>query len=222
MVDTKDNVNETLRTNLKHYLDLRGIKQTEFAEMLDVSEATISKWLSGKTSPRMKKIDLICELLKVSREDLLYEHEFVDEEPIAASNLYTVTTRDFPLLGTIAAGQPIFAEETVPVLVSGVAHTDADFCLKVQGDSMINAKINDGDIVFIRKQSVVEDGEIAAVLISELYGDTATLKRVYYDKEENKIQLIAENPKYPPLTFSGEKLNDIRILGKAVALQTPL
>lgn len=222
MVDVKDNVSETLRFNLKHYLDIRGVKQTEFANMLDVSEATVSKWLSGKTSPRMKKIDIICELLKVSREDLLYEHEFVDEEPIDAGNLYTATTRDFPLLGTIAAGEPIYTEETVPVLVSGVEHTGADFCLKVQGDSMINAKINDGDIVFIRKQPMVENGEIAAVLISELYGDTATLKRVYYDKDENKIQLIAENPKYPPLTFSGEKLNDIRILGKAVALQTPL
>lgn len=221
-MDNKNvNVNEVLRANLKHYLDLHEIKQTDFAEMLDVSEATISKWLSGKTSPRMKKLDAICGILNVSREDLLYEHDFEEDEPIPASNLYTATVKDFPLLGTIAAGQPIFAEETVPVLVSGAAGIDADFCLKIQGDSM-TPKIKDGDIVFIRKQSMVEDGEIAAVLITELYGDTATLKRVYYDKEENKIQLIAENPKYPPLSYSGEQLNDIRILGKAVALQTPL
>lgn len=222
MIDAKDNVNEILRVNLEHYLNARNLKQADLARGLGVSEATISKWLSGKSSPRMKKIDDICKILDVKREDLLYEHDFVEEEPIAASNLYTATIREFPLLGTIAAGQPIFAEETVPVPISGAVGIDADFCLKVQGDSMINAKINDSDIVFIRKQSMVEDGEIAAVLISELYGDTATLKRVYYDKEENKIQLIAENPKYPPLTFSGEKLNDIRILGKAVALQTPL
>lgn len=222
MIDVKDNVNEILRINLEHYLNARNLKQADLARGLGVSEATISKWLSGKSSPRMKKIDDICKILDVKREDLLYEHDFVEEEPIAASNLYTATIREFPLLGTIAAGQPIFAEETVPVPISGAVGIDADFCLKVQGDSMINAKINNGDIVFIRKQSMVEDGEIAAVLISELYGDTATLKRVYYDKEENKIQLIAENPKYPPLSYSGERLNDIRILGKAVALQTPL
>lgn len=222
MIDAKDNVNEILRVNLEHYLNVRNLKQADLARGLGVSEATISKWLSGKSSPRMKKIDDICKILGVKREDLLYEHDFAEEEPISASNLYTATIREFPLLGTIAAGQPIFAEETIPVPVSGAVGIDADFCLKVQGDSMINAKINDGDIVFIRKQSMVEDGEIAAVLITELYGDTATLKRVYYDKEENKIQLIAENPKYPPLSYSGERLNDIRILGKAVALQTPL
>lgn len=222
MIDAKDNVNEIHRVNLEHYLNVRNLKQADLARGLGVSEATISKWLSGKSSPRMKKIDDICKILGVKREDLLYEHDFAEEEPISASNLYTATIREFPLLGTIAAGQPIFAEETIPVPVSGAVGIDADFCLKVQGDSMINAKINDGDIVFIRKQSMVEDGEIAAVLISELYGDTATLKRVYYDKIENKIQLIAENPKYPPLSYSGERLNDIRILGKAVALQTPL
>ena len=221
MIDAKDNVNEILRVNLEHYLNVRNLKQADLARGLGVSEATISKWLSGKSSPRMKKIDDICKILGVKREDLLYEHDFAEEEPISASNLYTATVKDFPLLGTIAAGQPIFAEETVPVLVSGAAGIDADFCLKIQGDSM-TPKIKDGDIVFIRKQSMVEDGEIAAVLITELYGDTATLKRVYYDKEENKIQLIAENPKYPPLSYSGEQLNDIRILGKAVALQTPL
>ncbi len=221
MIDAKDNVNEILRINLEHYLNARNLKQADLARGLGVSEATISKWLSGKSSPRMKKIDDICKILGVKREDLLYEHDFAEEEPISASNLYTATVKDFPLLGTIAAGQPIFAEETVPVLVSGAASIDADFCLKIQGDSM-TPKIKDGDIVFIRKQSMVEDGEIAAVLITELYGDTATLKRVYYDKEENKIQLIAENPKYPPLSYSGEQLNDIRILGKAVALQTPL
>ena len=221
MIDAKDNVNEILRVNLEHYLNVRNLKQADLARGLGVSEATISKWLSGKSSPRMKKIDDICKILGVKREDLLYEHDFAEEEPISASNLYTAMVKDFPLLGTIAAGQPIFAEETVPVLVSGAAGIDADFCLKIQGDSM-TPKIKDGDIVFIRKQSLVEDGEIAAVLITELYGDTATLKRVYYDKEENKIQLIAENPKYPPLSYSGERLNDIRILGKAVALQTPL
>ena len=81
---------------------------------------------------------------------------------------------------------------------------------------MIGARIYDGDIVFIRKQEMVDDGEIAAVLID----DEATLKRVYYDQENNVIQLFAENPQYKTMRFVGEELNRIRILGKAVALQT--
>jgi repressor LexA len=79
---------------------------------------------------------------------------------------------------------------------------------------MIGARINDGDIVFIRKQSLVNNGEIAAVIID----DQATLKRVYL--ENNKLVLMAENPKYAPLIYVGEELNSIRILGKAVAFQS--
>ena len=81
---------------------------------------------------------------------------------------------------------------------------------------MIGARIQDGDIVFIRKQSIVENGEIAAVIID----NEATLKRVYYEKDKNKLFLQAENPKYPPLSYEGEELDHIRILGKAIVFQS--
>ena len=83
-------------------------------------------------------------------------------------------------------------------------------------DSMIGARIQDGDIVFIHKQEMVDDGEIAAVLID----DEATLKRVYYDQENGILQLFAENPQYKTMRFTGEELDHIRILGKAVAFQS--
>ena len=83
---------------------------------------------------------------------------------------------------------------------------------------MIGARIYDGDIVFIRKQEMVEDGEIAAVLI----GDEATLKRVYYDREAGVLSLFAENPKFKTKRFSGEEINQIKILGKAVAFQSDI
>lgn len=92
----------------------------------------------------------------------------------------------------------------------------ADFCLRACGDSMINARIYDGDIVFIREQPMVEKGEIAAVIIN----DEATLKRVYYYPEQNKIILNPENPAYEPFVYVGEELNSIRILGKAIAFQS--
>ena len=90
---------------------------------------------------------------------------------------------------------------------------DADFCLLCRGDSMIGARIRDGDIVYIRSQSEVDNGQIAAVVI----GDEATLKRVYYYPEKGQLTLQAENPQYEPLVYLGEELDEIRIAGLAVA-----
>ena len=87
----------------------------------------------------------------------------------------------------------------------------ADFCLRCNGDSMVGARIKDGDVVFIRQQPEVENGEIAAVIID----DEATLKRVYLSAD--KIILQPENPRYEPFVFVGEELSQIRIIGKAVA-----
>ena len=95
---------------------------------------------------------------------------------------------------------------------------NADFCLTAKGDSMINARIQDGDIVFIKEMPMVDNGEIAAVIID----DEATLKRVYYYPEKNKLVLQAENPKYEPWVYVNEELNEIRILGKAVYFMSNL
>ena len=132
------------------------------------------------------------------------------------SNVYPIELKKFPLLGEIACGEPIYADEDRESYVMAGANIRADFCLKAKGDSMTGTRIMDGDIVFIRKQDMVEDGEIAAVVID----DDATLKRVYYDREAGIIQLVAENPAYKPLVYTGSRLNEIHILGKAVAFQS--
>lgn len=116
-----------------------------------------------------------------------------------------------PLVGTIACGEPILASENIEGNVSAPEHIHADFALRCKGDSMINARIFDGDIVYIRQQPTVEDGEIAAVLIE----DEATLKRVHLFPDH--ISLEPENPQFRPLVYWGEEMNNIRILGKAVA-----
>lgn len=92
---------------------------------------------------------------------------------------------------------------------------DADFCLIMKGNSMNNARIMDGDIVFIRRQPEVENGEIAAVAID----DEATLKRFYRDEETGTITLVAENPLFPPMVFTAENQKNVYILGKATAIQ---
>ena len=127
-----------------------------------------------------------------------------------------ITVQSLPLLGGISCGKPIFASEHIETYVEFTTKIKADFCLKAKGDSMINARIYDGDIVFIRKQDTVENGEIAAVII----GDEATLKRVFYYPEDSKLVLQAENPKYEPFVYIRGELNTVRILGKAVAFQS--
>lgn len=126
-----------------------------------------------------------------------------------------ITVQRVPLLGSIHAGEPTYAEESFDgyaVLGSAVR---CDFALRVKGDSMVNARIYDGDIVFIRKQDTVENGEIAAVLLD----DETTLKRVRFLKNGRTV-LYPENPKYEPI-FIGEEgeTRSVRILGKAVAFQ---
>ena len=129
--------------------------------------------------------------------------------------LLPVTRRHVPLLGAIAAGQPIYAEQTVDDVACG-ASLQCDFALRVRGDSMIGARIHDGDIVFIHRQDDVADGQIAAVIID----DEATLKRVYHIR--NGLQLLSENPKYPPMVFTLQEYGSIRILGRAVGFSSRL
>ena len=131
-------------------------------------------------------------------------------------NVMPIKTKKLPILGSIACGEPIYAEEEHESFCAVGGEIDADFCLRAKGDSMIGARINDGDIVFIRAQDSVDNGEIAAVII----GDEATLKRVYYYPNEGKLVLSPENPRYAPLVYVGGELDSIKIIGKAVMFQS--
>ncbi len=200
----------------------KGYTQTELAELLGYkSRSSINKIeVEGRDIPRSSVIKF-AKALDVTPAYLMgWEDEPKPEQSLydRFDNLHPVKLKRFPLLGEIACGEPIYAEEDHESYVSADADIRADFCLKAKGDSMINADIHDGDVVFIRSQSMVENGEIAAVIIE----DEATLKRVYYDRENNRLQLIAENPKYAPLVYTGEELNYICILGKAVTLMREL
>lgn len=119
--------------------------------------------------------------------------------------------KKIPLVGDIACGEPILAQQNIEDYINCPENVDANFCLRCKGDSMIGARIHDGDIVYIHQQPTIENGEIAAVLID----NEATLKRVY--RQADKVILQPENPAYPPLVFVREEINQIRILGKAIA-----
>ena len=188
-----------------------GLTQLDVANAVGVSEATVSRWESGDiANMKRSRIASLASVLKMSPSIIMGWNE-EHEAPMPSNIIPMPAMRKVPLVGSIACGTPILAEENLDGTVEAPDHVRADFALRCKGDSMINARIFDGDIVYIRQQESVEHGEIAAVLI----GDEATLKRVYmYD---DCISLEAENPQYKPMVYRGEEMNNIRILGKAVA-----
>ena len=197
-----------------------GLTMADVAQSVGVSEATISRWESGDiANMKRDKIVSLAKALHVSPSCIMGWDEPETEDIVSSNkynNVFPIKTHKIPLLGDIACGEPIFASEDKESYVLAGTDIRADFCLRACGDSMINARIYDGDIVFIREQPMVEKGEIAAVIIN----DEATLKRVYYYPEQNKIILNPENPAYEPFVYVGEELNSIRILGKAIAFQS--
>lgn len=129
-----------------------------------------------------------------------------------------VSTQQIPLLGSIAAGAPILADEHIEEYIAISLDIKADFALRIKGDSMIDANIYDGDIVFIREQPTVENGEIAAVRIidSDTSDAVATLKRVY--KTPGGLMLLSENKAkaYPPIVVNKDTCDGAKIIGKAI------
>jgi repressor LexA len=213
----------TIGSRIRNRREELGLSQDELGKRLGYkSRSSINKIELDQRSLTQSKIKAIADALETTPSYIMGWNEpdvKLDEEDLKFfDNLFPIETKKFPLLGNIACGKPIFADEQFEAYVEAGANIKADFCLRAKGDSMIGARIYDGDIVFIHKQEMVDDGEIAAVLID----DEATLKRVYYDQENNVIQLFAENPQYKTMRFVGEELNHIRILGKAVALQTDI
>lgn len=198
--------------------------QTQLGERVNLSKANISKYEAGDLEPNLHTLCKFSEIFDVPTDYLLC----LSDNPIQnqtgielPENLRPITTQTFQILGNIACGAPLLAQEdaeTCTIVVEEGAEIHADFCLRATGDSMIGARIYDGDMVFIRKQEMVEDGEIAAVLIE----DEATLKRVKYDEFHKELSLFPENPLYPTMRFSGEQLSTIRILGKAVSFRSTL
>lgn len=219
---------------LKQIMSERGLRQVDILEACQpycekyntpLKKNDLSQYVSGKTEPRQDKLSILGMALKVNEAWLMgYDVPMREnKQPLSTEaltdkydNLFPIETKKIPLLGEIACGEPIYANEDRESYMEVGVDINADLCLKAHGDSMIGARILDGDIVFIRKQEMVENGEIAAVIID----NEATLKRVYYYPDSSKLVLQAENPAFEPLVYIGDELNNIHILGKAIAFQS--
>lgn len=175
------------------------------------SRSSINKIELGKSDISQTMIKMIATALNTTPSYIMGW-----ESDMPSNILPLPQTRLVPMLGAIACGEPVLAEQNIEAYVNVNADIPADFALKCKGDSMINARIFDGDIVYIRRQSDVDDGEIAAVLI-----DTeATLKRVR--RYPGKLVLSPCNPLYDDLIYTAEQLDSVRILGKAVAFTSTI
>lgn len=198
----------------KHDLTLEQV-----AQQVGVGRSTVRKWETGLiANMRRDKIEKLAKALHTTPGYLMgWEDDFTPDDYSLPANIIPMPEmRKIPLLGTIACGSPVFADEHMDGEVDIPSNIHADFALTCKGDSMINARIFDGDIVYIRKQETVENGEIAAVLIDS----EATLKRVKLLPD--RIILEPENPMYDPFVYRKEEMNEVRILGKAVAFTSSI
>jgi len=199
---------EILAKNVKDLMYKKRVSRTKLADDLGVKYSTLSDWLNGRTYPRVNSIAQIAKYFNVTPAAL------VDDSSAPTEVLQGVVS--IPLIGTIAGGEPILADDHiegyVKELKAGLPVGEL-FYLRVKGHSM-EPTIQDGSLVLINRQPEVEDGDIAAVLIN----DEATLKRVI--RRDGKIILMPDNRSYAPILLDRE--NENRILGKAIRVTVNL
>ena len=211
--------NSTFAQRLRMGLDVRQMTQAELSNRSKISKSSISHYLKGDWEGKQDAVYSIAQILNVSEAwlmgyDVPMEPDHPDSKPAAdsvpAGFIPLPKMHKIPLVGAITCGEPITAEQNLTGSVDVPDDIHCDFALRCKGDSMIGAGIHDRDVVYIRIQPEVENGEIAAVRI----GDEATLKRVYLHPDY--IELRPENPAYESIIRRREEMNDVHIEGKAV------
>ena len=204
-------IGEFIKTRRKEL----GLSADDLAAKIGKNRATVYRYESNYIEKLPADVLVpLAAALRVTPGDLISKGEgsaSISPSLQGVKNIVPIERRMVPVIGTIAAGTPILADEHIEAWVPCDARCRVDFGLKVQGDSMIDAGIEDGDIVFIQQVDDVDDGQMAAVCID----DTATLKYVY--KEKEGVTLNPANPRYRPMHFDASNCDNIYIVGRAVA-----
>lgn len=193
---------EIFSKNLKFYMNKENIDRNIICEKLDLKYSTFSDWYNGNKYPRIDKIELLANFLRIEKSDLIENHD----TPYYKSIRKTVK---IPVLGKVSAGIPITANQEVieyEELDIEMANTGTFFGLKVKGDSMFPYYMNN-DTVIIKKQDYCDNGNIAVVLIN---GDEAVVKRVLIN--DNGMTLQSYNPTYDPMVFTKKDIKDLPII----------
>lgn len=220
-MDQDIRLKKVFAANLKKYMKEHEVSQSEIAKVTGKSQQAVSSWLNSVRMPRMGVVETLANYFHIQKSDLLEEKEpdnTVSNSLLSISNIVPIQPKKLKVIGSIAAGSPIFAEEEYDVYVTPGEEVKCDYGLRVKGDSMIDDRINDGDLVFIKQQEMVENGQIAAVIID----DCATLKHFYYYPETDLVILKPANKNYEDMIFQGDQISNIRVLGKAVGFTSKL
>lgn len=208
---TDAEIRKNISENLTRYMEKNNVNNRELADVLGVSESTVGKWILQKNAPRMGAIEQIARYFKIEKSDLI-DKPRLDVYSLPGihrvENLITV-----PILGHIQCGMPTLSEANY----EGYFKLDpelckADFSLVADGNSMVDANIHEGDIVFFKETPDVESGTIAAVLLD----DQTTLKKVI--KMDDTLILQPANDAYKPILVKQGEYNNIMILGKMVGV----
>lgn len=205
----------SISTNIKNARIAAGLTQSELANRIGMKQQTIQKYENGIIANiPSDKIEKIAKVLNCSPAYLMGWEENKIIEKIGGMPYNP--TKKIPILGTISAGLPLYAEEHI----EGYTYTDLNggneyFALIVHGDSMNAVKIDDGDVLIVRRQNAIENGEIAVVLVGD---ENATVKRFYQDGNVVTLMPQSTNPKHKPQIYQTNKIK-IQILGKVVRNQ---
>lgn len=202
--------------NLIHYLNREQKSQIEVATDLNIKPSTFSSWCTGQKMPRMDKIELLAGYFGILKSDLIEDRLNSDIPNIPGAFAYNPTRR-IPIVGRVAAGMPILAEQYIEGYIDiDIKGNGEYFGLRVSGDSMNAAKIHDGDVVVVKKQPEVECGQIAVVIVN---GYDGTVKRYYQNGSMVTLMPQSTNPEHQPQMYN---LNDteITVVGRIVESRT--
>ena len=213
---------DTIARRLQMALDIRTMKQSDLVETTGIGKSSISTYLSGKYEPKQRNIYKMAKALNINEAWLMGEDVPMErDEKSKPSNVEDFNDHYVaPIVGTIPAGYPALAFEDIEGYAS-IPYKDAEnyFFLRVSGESMINAGIQSGDLVLIRKQSSAEYGQIVAARVN---GDEATLKK--YKPQGDTVLLLSENPDFEPILVRAKDFDDgyASIIGVAIEVRHTL
>ncbi|CAM2864378.1 helix-turn-helix domain-containing protein [Mammaliicoccus fleurettii] len=200
---------QVMAKNISRLMKENNIDRKKLSNDLKVKYTTLSDWINAKTYPRIDKIELLADYFNVTKADLVEDKE--------KQVLETLPVKKIPVLSKISAGMPIYTEENlidyIYFATKNLNSNKEEFGLCVSGDSM-DKLFQDGDIVVVEKDAIVENGQLGVVMIN---GYNATVKRVRYN--DNQIILIPEsnNPQHYPQVYG--KNDEVKIVGRVVASQ---
>ena len=201
----------SIAENIKKIRLEHELSQADLGKIAGVSDKAVSTWELGIKIPRMGAVEKMANYFGIPTSAILDDAQPAPaSRPIPPGFEPMPKMKKIPLIGSIACGEPITAEQNIEKMVDVPENIRCDFSLTCHGDSMVDAGIHDKDVVYIRIQPEVENGEIAAVRID----GEATLKRVYYNP--GTLTLMPANPAYAPMIYTGSQLEEVHIEGKAV------